>query len=175
MGNLVGWNTGPHAGQLMTVVDSHYMGLVQDGVDSNGVPVMKHKTRLTVESMPVPPVGGVGSATGFDTVGDYLQVQTWSEEGYRPPLDIYYDELLMSYEPIPFPGAPRQAAAAACALSDSGPGGQSCTVSGTRRGAAGSLQRPSCLPPAGGGVAAATGKAPGRSRFEPGSVPRPVR
>ncbi len=36
--------------------------------------------------------------------GDYLQVQTFAEEGYRPPLDIYYDELLMSYEPIPFPG-----------------------------------------------------------------------
>jgi len=104
MGNRIGWNTGPHAGQLMTVVDSHYMGLVQDGVDSNGTPVMKHKTRLTVEPMPVAPVGGVGSASGFDTVGDYLQVQTWSEEGYRPPLDIYYDELLMSYDPIPLPG-----------------------------------------------------------------------
>jgi hypothetical protein len=104
MGNTIGWNTGPHAGQVMTIVDSHYMGLVQDGVDSNGAPVMKPKTRLTVEPMPVPPVGGVGSATGFDTVGDYLQVQTWSEAGYRPPLDIYYDELLMSYEPIPFPG-----------------------------------------------------------------------
>jgi hypothetical protein len=104
MGNRIGWNTGPHAGQLMTIVDSRYMGRVQDGVDSTGAPVMKHKTRLTVAPMPVPPVGGVGSATGFDTVGDYLQVQTWSEEGYRPPLDIYYDELLMSYEPIPFPG-----------------------------------------------------------------------
>jgi len=104
MGNRIGWNTGPHQGQLMTIVDSHYMGMVQDGVDANGMPVMKHKTRLTVEPMPVPPVGGVGSASGFDTVGDYLQVQTWSEEGYRPPLDIYYDELLMSYEPIPFPG-----------------------------------------------------------------------
>jgi hypothetical protein len=104
MGNLVGWNTGPYKGQLMTIVDSHYMGMVQDGVDSNGRPVMKHKTRLTVESMPVPPVGGVGSATAFDTVGDYLQVQTWAEEGYRPPLDVYYDELLLSYEPIPFPG-----------------------------------------------------------------------
>jgi hypothetical protein len=103
-GNRIGFNTGSLRGQLFTIVDSHYVGLVQDGLDATGKPVMKHKTRLTVEPMPVPPVGGVGSAAGFDTVGDYLQVQTWSEEGYRPPLDIYYDELLMSYEPIPFPG-----------------------------------------------------------------------
>jgi hypothetical protein len=103
-GNTIGWNTGSHKDQVMTIVDSHYMGLVQDGVDEKGVPVMKHKTRLTVAPMAVPPVGGVGSATGFGTVGNYLQVQTWSEAGYRPPLDIYYDELLMSYGPIPFPG-----------------------------------------------------------------------
>jgi len=104
MGNLIGWNGGPHKGQLMTIVDSQYMGMVQDGVDSSGQPVIKHKTRLTVEPMSVPPVGGTGNAEGFGTEGDYLQVQTWAEEGYRPPLDIYYDELLMAYEPIPFPG-----------------------------------------------------------------------
>jgi len=104
VGNRVGFNTGALKGQLFTIVDSHYVGPVQDGVDSGGKAVMKHKTRVTVEPMPVAPTGGVGNAEGLDTVGDFLQVQTFAEDGYRPPLDIYYDELLMSYEPIPFPG-----------------------------------------------------------------------
>jgi hypothetical protein len=104
MGNRIGFNTGALKGQLFTIVDSHYVGTVQDGFDAAGEPVLKRKTRLTVEPMPVPPAGGVGSVDGLDTVGDFLQVQTFAEEGYRPPLDVYYDELLMSYEPIPFPG-----------------------------------------------------------------------
>jgi hypothetical protein len=104
LGNRIGFNTGALKGQLFTIVDSHYVGMVQDGVDADGKPIMKRKTRLTVEQMPVVPAGGVGNAERFDTVGDFLQVQTFAEEGYRPPLDIYYDELLMSYEPIPFPG-----------------------------------------------------------------------
>jgi hypothetical protein len=104
MGNRVGFNTGDLKEKVFTIVDSHYVGMVQDGVDAEGKPIMKRKTRLTVEPMPVVPAGGVGNAESFDTVGDFLQVQTFAEEGYRPPLDIYYDELLMSYEPIPFPG-----------------------------------------------------------------------
>jgi len=104
VGNRIGWNTGALKGQLATIVDSHYIGLVQDGFDSSGKPVMKRKSRLTVEAMSALPTGGTGNADGFVTEGDYLQVQTFAEEGYRPPLDIYYDELLMSYEPIPFPG-----------------------------------------------------------------------
>jgi hypothetical protein len=104
VGNRIGWNIGTMQGQLFTILDSRYIGLVQDGVDAAGQPVMKRKTRLTVEPMAGIPVGGTGNAEGFVTEGDYLQVQTFAEEGYRPPLDIYYDELLMSYEPIPFPG-----------------------------------------------------------------------
>jgi len=108
LGNRVGFNTGELKGQLFTITASKYMGLVQDGTDSEGRPIMKHKTRLTVEPMPVAPVGGTGTSEGFGTTGDYLQVQTYAEEGYRPPLSIYYDELLMAYAPIPFPGHPEK-------------------------------------------------------------------
>jgi hypothetical protein len=104
LGNRLGINTGPLKGQLVTVTGSKYIGLVQDGVDDKGQPVMKHKTRLKVTPLSAILNGGYGSSDRLELDGDYLQVQTWAEEGYRPPLDIYYDEILLSYHPIPFPG-----------------------------------------------------------------------